>query len=338
MLSTQKILLSITIIIFFFSCNNENINTEIGKTPIVTTDTTLSHLNEKLKSNPNNPDLYHERAKYFLEKKDIDAAMADMARVLKLDSSKSDYFTTLADLYFTQGMGGSVKKALEKSISLEPANTAAIIKLAELHLYLKNYKECLGNLDNALKIDKYNAKIYFLKGMVFKETRDTAKAVSSFQTTVEQDTDYYDAYMQLGLLYSIRHSKLAMDYFRSAIKINPKNIEAYYGLAMFAQENGAYENAIEVYNSILQIDSTYQFAHYNLGYINSEYLKNYKNAITNFSNAIKNDTTYFEAYYMRGLCYERMKDFKNAEVQYQLSLKIKPDWTLAAEGMSRIKG
>ena len=323
--------------LFLNSCaeNKEKINEEEA---IITStnDTILVKYNEQIKTDPNNPDLYHERAKYFFATQNVEAALADMNRVFILDSSKAEYFITLSALYFSKGMAGNVKASLEKSIELEPKNITALMKLAELYLYLEKHKECIGTIDKVLRIDKYNAKAYFIKGMAFKETGDTAKAVSSFQTTVEQDPEYYHAYMQLGLLFSSANNKLAIDYFNSAIKINPQSTEAYYGLGLFLQENEMYEKAIEAYTIILQIDPIYKHAYYNLGYVHSEYLKDYKAAIGYFSNAIKSSPEYYEAFYMRGLSYERIGDLKNAEADYRASLKIKPDYDLAAMGLNRI--
>nr|MBA3901914.1 tetratricopeptide repeat protein [Bacteroidota bacterium] len=197
--------------------------------------------------------------------------------------------------------------------------------------------ECIVNLDRVLIKDKYNAKAYFIKGMAFKEMGDTAKAVSSFHTTVEQDPDYFHAYMQLGLLYSIKNNRVALDYLNSAIKIKPTSIEAWYAAGKFCQDHGLLEKAKEAYHNILEMDPEHKNAHYNLGYIHSEYLNDYKTAIEHFSDAIMYAPNYQEAHYMRGFAFERLKDPKKAEENYRKALQIDPDFTLAAMGLGRVK-
>ena len=55
-----------------------------------------------------------------------------------------------------------------------------------------------------LKIDETIAKGYFLKGMCYKESGDTTRAISSFQTACEQDNQYYDAYVETGRLFAAK--------------------------------------------------------------------------------------------------------------------------------------
>ncbi|MDQ3192660.1 MAG: tetratricopeptide repeat protein [Bacteroidota bacterium] len=336
----SKLLLVVFCSFLLFSCvqkQKEEVNGEEAILP-ATKDSVLLSINEKLKKTPNDPELYHQRAKYFFETKgNVEAAMSDMSRLFKLDSSKVEYFITLSDLYFAKGAAGNVKASLDKALEINPENIDARMKLAELHLYLQNYKETISNIDKILRKDKYNSKAYFIKGMAFKELGDTVKALSSFQTTVEQDPDYYHAYMQLGLLYAIKKNKLALDYYNNALKANPNSTEAWYAIGMFCQESGMYERAKESYFNILDINPEHINAHYNLGFIHSEYLNDYKTGIEHFSNAISFKPTYYEAYYMRGYCYERLKELSKAEENYDLALKINPDYTLAYLGKGRIK-
>lgn len=324
-------------ILALFSCKNKNADVAEDNAIIETSDSILIAFNERIKTDPSNPELYHARARYFLQQKNADAAFADMGRVLKLDTTKADYFITLSEIAFTRGQGATVKSALEKAIEVDPDNIEALMKLGELHLYLKNYKEAMGYLDRVLMKDRYNAKAYFIKGMAFKETGDTARAVSSFQTTVEQDPDYYHAYMQLGLLFSDAKKPLALDYLNNALNLDPESIEALYAIGFFAQENNMPEKAIQAYNTILQIDSAYKHAHYNLGYVQSELLKNYKAALKHYSDAIRLYPDFYEAWYMRGYTYERMGDKTSAAADYRASLNIKPDYDLAALGLGRVE-
>jgi tetratricopeptide (TPR) repeat protein len=221
-------------------------------------------------------------------------------------------------------------------MELEPENADAMLKYAELQLYFEEYKSTLEYIDKALAIDKLNAKAYFMRGMAYKLSGDTAKAVSNFQTTIDQDPEYYHAYIQLGLLYATKHSKLAEDYYNNAIKLNPKSIEAHFNLAMFYQEDSLYDDAIIEYSKVLEIDPKYKQAHYNLGYIHLVYLLVYKQAVIHFTNAIACDPAYAEAYYNRGYSYELLGDVTNAKADYDQALKIRPNYEMPIKGLNRL--
>ena len=297
----------------------------------------LLELNSKIESNPKNGDLYNELAKYYFEAKDAASALKDIQMAISLDSTKANYFLTLSDVYFVMGSSGYAKAALEKCVLLDSKNVEGLLKLAELYLYVKQLKTSIQYLDKVLKIDINNPKAYFIKGMNFKELGDTAKAISSFETTVEQDPDYYDAFMQLGIIAAAKHNALAVEYFKSAILLNSKSIEAYYSLGMFYQDHGELNRAIEAYTAILQIDPKNKNANYNLGYIHFEYLKLYDKALEYFSKSFEADKKYYTAVYMRGLCYETLGNVKAAKADYTTAIEINYGYQKAIEGIKRLE-
>lgn len=337
----KNIILSFFLFLFsvvIFSCGNGNKKTLASDTLKIsdTLSPEIAKLNKQIKEDPENSELYNQRAILLCEKEKFDEAFADIRTALNLDSSKADYFLTLSDVYFAKGKINNCKNSIEKAMKLESENTDAMLKFAELQLYFKEYKSTLEYIDKALAIDKVNAKAYFMRGMAYKLSGDTAKAVSNFQTTVDQDPEYYHAYIQLGLLYATKHNKLAEDYYNNAIKQNPKSIEAHYNLAMFYQEDSLYDDAIEEYNKVLEIDPEYKLAHHNLGYINLVYLLEYKQAMIHFTKAIACDANYAEAYYNRGYSYELLGDYTDAKADYDKALEIRPNYEMPIKGLNRL--
>ncbi len=304
------------------------------KTDSIPTD--LAAISKMISEDPKNAELYNQRALLYLEKNENDKALTDINKAITIDSKNTKYLRTLSDVYFASGKIKNCQDVLNKACEMNPGDVEAVLKLAELYFYMKDYKKTFEYADKAENIDKLSAKADFIRGMAYKDLGDTAKAVRSFQKTVEKDPEYFHAYMQLGLMYSLKHSRLAVDYFNNALNLNPKSIEALYSLALFYQENGEYNKAIEKYTTILQIDPKYKYAHYNLGYIHLVYLQVYDVAIKHFTDAINCDPSYAEAYYNRGYCYELVGNVMFARQDYQKALKIKVNYQKAIDGMNRI--
>lgn len=296
----------------------------------------LKELNKEILASPNSADLYHKRATYYLNNKQYDEGLADMTRVLSIDSTKASYYMTLSDLYFAVNKSGNSKTALEKAIQLDNKNVEAYLKLAELYLYVRKNDKSIGYINDALKIDQYNAKAYFMKGMNLKELKDTAHAISSMQTAVEQDQQYYNAYMQLGLLCAAQKNRLAADYYKNAIRIQPKSGEAWYGLGYFYQQSGDYSNAIGAYITLLKFENN-KNAFYNLGVIHLLKTKEYNKAAAYFTGAIDLDPKYVEAYYGRAVTYREMKDFKKEVLDLQACLSIDPKFQPAVDELKNMK-
>ena len=256
----MKIRIIFTIVIsiaFLTSCRNDkkSVDTKTADSVMVKTPEALKQLNAQLLANPNNANLLNKRAKYYFETKDFALSIADIKKAMNIDSSKAEYYLMLSDIYFVANQTGKSKAALEKCIRLDDKNVDAIMKLAELYLYVRKYDKSIEYINMALKIDKYNAKGYFMKGMNYKELGDTSKAISSMQTAVEQDQQYYNAYIQLGLLCAAKHNPLASQYYKNALKINPRSTEAWYDLGKYEQDEENWKGAIESYTSLLKIDS-----------------------------------------------------------------------------------
>lgn len=296
----------------------------------------LKVINEQLIANPTNADLYHQRAKYYYKNKEYKSGLDDMMHVMQIDSSKAEYFLTLSDLYFVINKTGNAKAALEKCIKLDEKNVDAMLKLAELYLYVRKNEKSIEYINMALKIDKYNAKAYFMKGMNYKDIKDTARAISSMQTAVEQDQQYYNAYMQLGLLTAAQKNPLAIQYYKNAIRIQPKSTETWYALGKFYQDVADWNNALACYTTLLQFDND-KFTHYNMGVIYLEKLKKPDLAINHFSEAIKLDPNYIDAIFGRGLTYQSIHNIKLASEDYQACLALNPNYEQAQIALKQMK-
>lgn len=325
---------------FLFSCGNDTVDNNEHK--VLTQDTTMSDqiaeftaINDLLKSDINNPALYLRRAKLYTKYFDLSSAVNDLDRAIKVDSLVPEYYLLKAELLKNQDKLIESKEVLDKCMQIDNGNLKARIELGWLALIGRNHKQALDYADAVLKRDVHNAEAYYLKGMIFIDKQDTTLAISSFTTAIEQENDYYDAYIQLGLLHFNQPNTLAKEYLKNALRIEPNSMEALYAFAMICQEKGDYNESIETYYKILAINE-YREPYFNLGFIHQEYLKVYDVAIDNYTKAIEIEPRYLEAYYNRGLCYEQLDELKKAEEDLRYALKLSPQYTNAALALERV--
>ncbi|RLD62002.1 MAG: hypothetical protein DRJ01_06915 [Bacteroidetes bacterium] len=297
----------------------------------------IKEISDKIRKTPKDDKLFFERSKLYFKQDDIENAINDLEIAMKLDSLKPEYYNQLSEYYLLKGDSKASKTTLEKCLKFFPENTDALLKLSNIYLYVKEYKNSLKYLSQVQQIDKHIAQTYFIKGLVYKEINKPEEAIKNLQIAVDNEPNYYDAYMLLGLLYAEKQDSIAIAYYRNAINIAPNSFEAHYNTAFFYQENNKPKQAIDKYNYILtNIDSTQQHVYYNIGYINMIYLNKYKEAISYFSKAIKYDSNYFQAYYNIGYCYELLKQYDKAKKQYQKSLDIYPNYDLSVKALNRL--
>lgn len=314
--------------------NNEN-SQESSTDSTVTKFDELDALNKKIRANSQDASLYHQRAEYYNKVGNWKEATEDIDRALVIDSTNATYILFKADLFFSKAKVVDAKKVLDKLLSFQE-NADAYFKLAEIYLLVENYKEAMIHVNKGLKIDENRAKGYFIKGLIYKNTGDTTLAVSSMQTCIEQNPEYYDAYIYLGLFYAKVKDPIALAYYDNAIRLYPQSEEAWYNKGLFLQEIKESRKALQAYNTIIDFLPKSEKAWYNKGYVYLTQLQVFDSAVYCFDQAAAINPKNYSTFYNRGLSYEYLKDDKRAELDYRKSLEIQPDYTPAAKGISRV--
>lgn len=297
----------------------------------------LKAVNKELVQDPNNAELYNKRAKVYLSLKQQEEALNDAKLAVKIDSTNADYYLTLVDAYFVMNNTRLAKETLLAMERRFPQNEVALLKLAELYYLVKQYQEAINYINKSLRIDETQAKAYHLKGNVYLEIGDTGKAISSFQTAIEQDNTYTDAFYDLGRLYGIKKEAVALDYFANALKLEPSHEQSLYARAKFYQDIGKYEEAVREYKSAISRIKTCDVCFYNLGAIYLEVKKEYTQALEYFSKAIELNPNYLQAYLARGYTYSKLDNLPSAKADYNMCLKLQPNYDLAIEGLNSLK-
>ena len=341
-INMKRILILVSAIFFLAACGNDAVDTADNDNQQIDTTVTektaeFKAINDLLKENINDPVLYLQRAKLYMKYNDLSSAVNDLDRAIKVDSLAPEYYLLKAELLKSQDKLRESKQVLDQCLFIDTANVDARVELGWLALIARDHKQALDYADAALKRDIHSAEAYFLKGMIFEEKQDTALAISSFITAVEQENDYYEAYIHLGLLHFNQPNNLAKEYLKNALRLDSNSLEALYAYGMICQEKGDYNEAIETYHKILSLQE-YREPHYNLGYIHQEYLKVYDVAIEHYTNAINLEPKYVDAYYNRALCYEQRDELQKAEADLRKALKLNPQYTNAAKALSRVLG
>lgn len=336
-----KLFLIATTILLFFSCKPTFDST---KEDVARTDSLLNIIkspeleavNKKILANPNDALLYNERAYIYLKYKQNEEAMNDAKRSLRIDTTNVNSYLLEADIFFSANETHQAKDVLDKIILRFPKNTDALLKLGELLYFVKQYELAFAKINEALKINQNLAKAYYLKGSMYKETGDTAKAVSSLETAIEQDNKNFGAFLDLGLIYANRKNPVALEYYNNALLINPTSVEVLYAKAKLFQDINKIDDAIIIYTEIIRLDPLNKNSFYNLGAIELEVKKDVNKALDYFTKAINAEPKYAEAYYARGVCYQQLKDRNNAYSDFNMCLQLKPNYGPAVESLNAL--
>ena len=192
----------------------------------------LAEIRQAIDKDPHNADLYRDLSLYFISTHELDSALSAIGQAIRMDSTNDSYYETLSDVYFAQTKTDEAEEALDKALLINHENNNARLKLAELHFLLKRYKLSQETAQQAIMQTGHNPKAYFILAWNYREQGDTASAIRNYLIAADQDAGYYDAYMELGILYQYLHNALAVDYYNNALNCRPNDFQALYNSQM----------------------------------------------------------------------------------------------------------
>lgn len=302
----------------------------------------LAELNQKITKDPNNPNLYYSRAKELMDRRELKKALNDIERCVMIDSTVAQFHFLKAEIHFKRMEPREAKRSFETCLRLDETHSEAKLKLGEIYLLLRDHEKALGMINEVISDEPQKASAYFMKGFIYEEMQDTINAVSAYQTATELNSNYYEAHMALGLLYSHGRNGMAIDYFNNALEVRPNSLEARYNIAYFLQQAEQFNEAIDVYKDIIELakdmrgNDYLSRAYHNIGYIYLAEAEMFEDAMPYFEKAIDNTPDYFEAHYNLGLAYEEIGEYDEAERRYRTALQIRPSADLPALGLERV--
>jgi len=320
-------------IFLVLSCKNKN--GSAGSQNALFQRPELKDITGKINDDPKNAKLYFQRGN-ILHRLQMDSlSLADYQKAVSLDSSKAEYFSAIGNLLFDhKDVTGSVKW-LKKAIALNPQDPVAHLKIAKLFVIIQDYPSAFSEINTVLRQDVYNPEAYFLKGFIYRDLKDTTKAISSFQTAVDVDPKYRDAMLELGQMYSAKKNSLALKYFDNAFKLDTTAVMPLYAKGMFYQNQNDYEKAKQEYKECIMHNTQYASAYFSTGWILLQQ-DSLDKAWRQFDLVTRIQPNNADAYYNRALCSEMMNKKQDAINDYKQALMFDTAYTEAKGALKRL--
>lgn len=331
-----QLIFVITTILLFTACGRQNNTKTVSATDSIANIQSIKEASALIEKDPQNAELYYQRSVSYFNLKYLDRALTDINEAIRLNDQFPLYPFQKGKICYAMNKTLDAEAAYKSAIALKPDYEAAMMQLAELYYIVKKHTESINLLNSVLALKQENANALFFKGMNYKETGDTAKALASFQRALEADPDDYNSTMQCAQLYTALGNKYALDYLNSAIRMQKKNPEGYFARAYYFQKTGQFQKALFDYRKVIDLDPANDLAYYNVGCINYD-VKQYKEAMRAFNICIQMNNGKTEAYYMRGLIHELKGEKEEAKLNYSYALQINPAYALAKIRLDQVK-
>lgn len=279
---------------------------------------------------------YINRARWLVANQQIGNAMRDINSALSIDGRNVDALLVLADIYYFLGDQDNILLTLNKATEIAPLDSRPVVKLAELSFLQGNTNLANAYLDKALELNKINPQAYYMRGIICITQNDTVQALKHFMQARSQDDTFMDPVLQIAGIYAAQRNPMAKDFYTLAIQMAPDNWNAYYDLALYLQDNGDPEKALEIYDTLDARNPRNYNVLFNKGYVNLVYLYDNDKAIECFDKALAVNPKSTDALLNKGRAYEQKGNFSQAKSIYLQILKENPNYQLAIDALHRL--
>src|ERR1043166_2925711 len=246
-------------VLFFSACKHKM--SGIGDTNPILNSPNIKPLTEAIRADTAKAENWYKRGLALHRMKEDSLALNDWYRAAAIDTNNAAYASAIGDLLFEHKDVNTATTWLMRALHHNPNDQKAHLKFAKLMLFTKDYGKAFSEINTVLRQDAYNPEGYFLKGLVYKDMKDTNKAISSFQTVLDVAPDYREAAIQLGQLYTQRGDALGLQYYENAFKMDTTDVFPLYARGMYYQNKKEYEAAKTEYARCIAHDMQYANAY-----------------------------------------------------------------------------
>ncbi len=210
------------------------------------------------------------------------------------------------------------------------------------YIEMRQFNNAAKELLEAEKYSPYDHKIHYFLGMAYHGKGMRDKAVEEFKEAISLQEDYSEAHNYLGTLYSdMELWDQAIEEFDRALA-NPMYdtpAMALYnaGWAYYAKKDN--KTALIKYSDALQREPMTNLRpqiEKNIGlvYFNQN---NVSEAIVHLKKSVELNSSLYDAHFLLGECYLRIKDTEKAAKAFQAVVKLSPQSSLGQQAKSYLQ-
>lgn len=301
----------------------------------------IDAITRDIENDPNNLALYVARCEAYSSEGMLKEAEEEARKIWERDKTNWRSARLLAWAYFDNNKSKPAIKVLNQTLEIHPDTTHLLLLHAQMNMLVEQYDEALISAENVLKLEPFNTEGLFMKGLTLKYMGDTIGALGNFQTAIELDADFSDAYMQLATIFAHNKEKIALQYYDNVLRIDSTSYEGLFGKAQFYHQNYTVDNGMlalakEAYENTIINHPQVPEAAFNYAMLYMEE-RDYVQAHHFFDVATKYDPTFGDAYYFKGVASEKMGDTKSALIDYRNAASNNDRFGRAAAALKRLK-
>ena len=153
------------------------------------------------------------------------------------------------------------KELLDRS----PDNVPALRGIAMLYGVIGDWENCFASLDRAQGLEPDNQEVPLIKGQLLIESGRIREGLDVLMGLKEPRESFHAAFWAGQALRSLDSPEEALDWFQTALELEPKNPWARLNVANQLATGGDLDKAEIVFRELIADDPYFSLAYYNYG-------------------------------------------------------------------------
>lgn len=239
---------------------------------------------------------------------------ADMA--IALDTASPYVYFRKGKILLDTGRYKEAVDAFMSGLELEPEDVDFYQWISYAYSKNEEHEKSLEFANRAIMLDKENAYSYFRKAWALQELAKYNAAIEVYEKCLEYDSQYLDAYANISYCYSkIKDYKHSVLWANKALLVNKDYAYAHYRKAWALQELGKFNEAMDFYSSAIELDPADVYNYLGMASVSLNTQENLS-ALKFANKAILVDSACAGAYYLKSVALSNLGKTKEAEVMF----------------------
>ena len=280
---------------------------------------------------------YYRLARLKYSQKKYGEAINYAREAINLDEQNAIFYYLLARLLAIEGYYAEALDNALKSYSLGYVNPDLQVLIAQQYYELGQAPEGEQYLDVALKKRPRDAKINFIRAVIYLQENDTLRGMQWLNKTIALDSTYNEAYQRKAEIFMARGQvEQAIEQLEIAYAIKPRNQEDIYTIATLHLQLENYNEADLWLKRLLNLDENHLSAYLQLSQVKLDQ-RQYDSARYYANLALEIDENFNDARLLIARSYDRQYRYQQALAVYRDIVARDPDFEIAVNEMELLE-
>jgi len=276
------------------------------------------------------PQSFFYQAKIASRKDDLSKAINLYNKAIEASGNNyAEAYHNLGVLHKRNNASIEAIAAYKSAIRLRPNYEGAWYNLGLAYRGLAKNEEAIQAYEMALSINPLATKSMYNLAAIYSDLDQDEQAVDLWEKIITVDPDYAKAWYNLGLNHQKKgRYQESVDTYNRMLERFPNYAKAWYNKAIALKELGLSDEAVNAYELAIEHDPTFLAAWKNLGALEAQ-RGNISRAADVFAQAVDLDPADPEMRYNLALQLKAKGELREAAVQLNKAIKIRPEYLKA---------